>query len=204
LKAETTKVDLWIKKRLLNEIIYRVVIWSIVSIMTYFILSHTVGFSVIGFFKSYMPKQIDLINRAFPLAFIFTLAATLFRDMAACEKSIWGEETLFGIVGIIVRKFCAEALLWSAALSYGSFFIILITLIQVLPSETSVNPVARGIVIYRIVLLLFVTIANLGCYYFIRREGKSFFLEATSSKRLNPLLYIVAILYAGGGLYIGT
>lgn len=204
MKSETTKIDLWIKKRLQNEVIYRVTIWSIVSTVTYLILAHSPDFSVMPFFKSYMPKQLVLLNIAFPLAVIFTFIALLFKDMSVHEESIWEEHKLLGIVGMIVRKVCAEALLWSAALSYGVFLIIAITLMRVLPHESSVPLLALGNIAIQIVFFLLITTVNLFFYCFIRKDGGTFLNVLIPRKKLLLLIYIALILVAFFYMYVFT
>lgn len=203
MKTESNIIDSFIKKDLRYEIVYRVLLWTIISVSTYLIISSRTGFSLMDYFKSNINNSSDIINVVLPPSLLLVIISALFKDMEVRCECYWSQKRLLGVFGAIIRKICSEVLLWGCALSFGIFLITAFTTSKVIAESGITDKAAFLKVCYLLVLFLMIFSFNAIFYIACRKEGGTIFQTIIEEAKYIPIIYTLAALVCIGWVYIG-
>lgn len=203
MKTESNVIDGFIKKDLRYEIIYRIFLWTIISVLTYLIFSSRTDFSLMGYFATNINKSMDIINAVLPPSLLLLIISALFKDMEVRSECYWSQKRLLGIFGAIIRKICSEILLWGCALSLGITLITIFTVSKVIVESGITDKAAFIKVCYLLALFLMIFAFNVIFYITCRKEGGTIFHTIIEETRYIPIVYMLAALICIGWVYIG-
>lgn len=202
MRAESTLLDEWSKKRLTNEIALRVLTWTFIIFIGYLLTSLTKGFSVAGYYKSYAIKQLGMIAPVLLAIFACTIIPMVFKDMKYLGGESWSEKSARGKTGIVIRKVYSEILLWMGGLLYALALITVITLTILLYREGfrdffNISRVLGYAILYTILSFLYLV-----CFHHLKRDRPTIFAHISSQPKFIPFIYSLILLFSLFFIYI--
>ena len=194
--AETNLIDTFIKSNLWYEIMYRWFFLSIAIIITYSVIYHSTGFSIIDYFRSSLKNTIAILNTALPVtAFIF-LIALIFKDMEFRNGGSWSQNNRTGKTGALIRKLNYDFLLWISSLSYSFLLITLMTLFNVIRKSGAGSFSDLFKVLILCIIFFLVSAAGAYLYVFSKKEGATIFGVSIKNPKTIPIKYFAFALAA--------
>ncbi|MEZ0582555.1 hypothetical protein ACA373_06090 [Erwinia sp. STN24] len=204
MKSESTPLDKWMKESLFREMLYRLIPWSVISIVIYLVISSEKDFSASSYYVSYMIRQINIFGVVLPVLIITTVIAVIFKDMDGQGVGVWKYPGYLGAIGVFIRKVLSDVLLWSYGLAYNLICLTLITA-GVLIYKNGISEISGSASFIRLLALLVMLSISCGaCYLFIRSDGKTIFSTIfKGSEHLIPPVYLIVALVVSGYFYVG-
>lgn len=184
-----------------REIYYRLSFWTLSALITYYVISHSTGFSAIDYFMGYTKNTIKLLQFiAFSNIFIFMIAIA-FKDMEVKYKGAWSQDKPLGKFGSLVRKINGDWLLWVSSLALTFLMIILMTIYNTIQGSGSMSLKQGLIVLICTVSLLLVSLIHAWLYVLVKKEGPSPFSSNIENPNLIIPIYTWIMLWAVGFIF---
>lgn len=111
--TDKTWFDDWLKGNLFLDVGFRVLIWTAIVLVTFRHAAGQVGFSPIAIFensfKGLLPVMVDVVR----VSIILCLLALILKDLEHVAPEKWGQGTLIGRAGGVVRRLAGDLSLWT-------------------------------------------------------------------------------------------
>lgn len=194
MSAEKNIIDEWIKKDIKRDVAYRMMLWTVFSIIAYRFATFQEDFSPIKYWEKIFKLDVSILDALLPINLILAAASLLFKDMEAIWEKTWSQEKRLGKLGAFLRKINSDLILWLGGLLHTLLIITMIFIahalfVDGLPDSTSIKNTLKLLTI-----LTFMDCFNMYLFIITRKEGVSIFIELFQGKRKLFLFYIVMLI----------
>ncbi|HDT2127357.1 TPA: hypothetical protein ACR8QZ_003839 [Enterobacter roggenkampii] len=196
MKAEDNVVDNWIKQSVRREILYRLVVWCLITVIALFISSNAPTFALDKYVTPVIHKLIEQLDFIWAFLYFFITISFFFKDMAYMRKESWGNHNIRHNFGMLLRKFTCEALLWSAGISSSLVTIITISFPIILLKDDNSTTQNYFLSIFIIFSTFTFSAMILSLYYFLRADRPAIY-QITNSRLLTQMIYLFLFLGCG-------
>ncbi|MEQ4452948.1 hypothetical protein ACFX4S_04475 [Kosakonia sp. YIM B13605] len=198
MKAEENRLESWLKKSLYRDVFYKIGMWCVISIVSFYIAGKTANFDIAKYLLSFLDKSMPQLNYGWMVLFIIVPLSFFMKDMEAMKPDTWGMETLRGKVGTALRKVTSDLLLWSSGISTALLTTSLMALAILFYREPQVTYKSLVQIAFVLTVLFIFLFANIWCYLILKRNNAVLFSIMNSQRgiKLGHLVIILFCLYA--------
>jgi len=196
MKAEENLIDNWLKESVWREILYRVGLWSLITVVVFYISLKDPTFVLIKYVTPFVTKMVDQLNFAWAFLYIPVVISFFFKDMGYMKPAKWGDGSIRFKAGMIIKKVTCELLLWTGGIT-TSLVIMIVTSFPVIifndNNTTLQDYTLTGFLIFFFSLFMCFT---LFLYYYLRIDKPAIY-SLTNSFILTKLCYVLLFLMSG-------
>jgi hypothetical protein len=204
MKAEENIVDEWIKQSVRREILYRLVVWCLITIIVLCISSNSPSFTLEKYVIPFTSKMFDQLNFIWAFLYFFIAISFFFKDMAYMKKDRWGNHSNRHILGMLLKKITGELLLWSAGIATSLATIVVICFPLILLSDHKTHFSSYFLTAVIIAFTFLFTSMIIFFYYHLRIDRPAIFYM-TNSPILTKIIYLLLFLGCGAmSIWIGA
>ena len=198
MKAEEIILESWLKKSLYRDVFYKIGMWCIISIISFYIAGKTANFDIAKYLLSFLDKSMPQVNYGWMVLFIIIPISFFMKDMEAMKPDSWGMDTLRGRFGAALRKVTSDLLLWSGGISTALLTTSLIALAILFYREPQVTYKSLAQIAFVLMVLFIFLFTNIWCYFILKRNNAVLFSIMNSQRgiKLGHLVIILLCLYA--------
>ncbi|WP_086871824.1 hypothetical protein [Kosakonia pseudosacchari] len=200
MKAEENILENWLKKSLWRDIFYKIGMWCVISIISFYIAAKTANFDIAKYLLNFLDKSMPQVNYGWMVLFIIIPVSFFMKDMEAMKPDAWGIETLRGKCGAALRKVTSDLLLWSSGISTALLTTSLIALTILFYREPQVTYKNFAQVTLILMVLFIFLCANVWCYFMLKRNKAALF-SIMNSQRGVKLGYFFIMLFCLYGIH---
>jgi len=164
--------DDWLKHRLYRDILFRIVVWSLIASITVYFASSDVEFSGVAYLERAARSLLPVLNLVGSGAIMLSLVAMMFKDAEHVGSSSWGKNSTLGRFGGVTRRLAGDLTLWVVGSLTALLCAVTVALFQAvhLGAITSKNAIAIATMYLMFSVFLVITaILNV----FVRRAEPS-------------------------------
>lgn len=188
MSTDENALDIWLKLKIHRDIIFRSIIWFIISFITGYITIHNSNISAIDYFKKISSTISFLINTIGTFSILISIVALMLKDLEATLSCPRLAAATRGYIGGFIRRIAGDLSLWTI----GSFVTILAaTMLVILKSDILVDEYT--LIGYNTLVLLlfivFIAVANI----LVRRRGPTLLPSIISNPLTITLTYLILL-----------
>lgn len=187
--------DDWLKEKLHRDIIFRMVVWSVLSLSAGYFAINGTGNSSLVFLKRMSDSTSPLINTFGLAALLLCILALALKDVEATSANPATVRAMKGKLGGFVRRGAGDLSLWAlGAINTMICAVVLVFMLE--PLTASDKTAGIGLAFFLSVMFFFLAVGNV----LVRRHGPS---PIVTSLTLPPgLIHLMWVVIAIGAVVV--
>ncbi|OPG72329.1 hypothetical protein B1219_19565 [Pseudomonas ogarae] len=187
MSTDKNQFDDWLKQNLVRDLVFRALVWLIISIIAAYFAIHTLNIPPLDYLDRMGKSLGRLVNSLGSVSILLCLPALMFKDLEAIVKNPRRKAFMGGCFAGAVRRLAGDLSLWTlgAIITLSSSFLLVATIVELKSSDY----LPLGVFTATAVMM----IAGIGTInFFVRRSAPTPLTTCTNNPLALSVVYGIA------------
>ncbi|WP_103308081.1 MULTISPECIES: hypothetical protein [unclassified Pseudomonas] len=187
MSTDKNRFDDWLKQNLVRDLVFRALVWLIISIIAAYFAIHTLNIPPLDYLDRMGKSLGRLVNSLGSVSILLCLPALMFKDLEASVKNPRRKAFMGGCFAGVVRRLAGDLSLWTlgAIITLSSSFLLVATIVELKSSDY----LPLGVFIATAIMM----IGGIGAInFFVRRSAPTPLTTCTNNPLALSIVYGIA------------